>query len=92
MHHNDDIGIGLEGQAVTGFLIGPVTEIARMGMNDGVRQLCSDGSGLVVAGIIDDNNEVDDSLGHNFIVRLSEGLSGVISGHNNDNFLAIEHW
>jgi hypothetical protein len=56
-----------------------------------VLQGARDGDGVVVAGIIDDDNEIDDSLRHDFVVGPPQRARGVVRWHNDNNFLAVEH-
>jgi len=47
--------------------------------------------GLVMARIVDDDDPVDDTLGHDLVEGLPEGLGGVVRRHDDDDFLPVQH-
>ena len=49
------------------------------------------GGGLVLAGVIDDDHQVDDALGHHFVVGPLERPRGIVGGHDDDDFFVVEH-
>ena len=46
---------------------------------------------FIVAGVVHQDHEVHDSLRHHLIISLAEGLRRVIRGHDNNNFLVLQH-
>ena len=44
---------------------------------------------IVVAGVVHDDDKIDNPLRHHFIVRALQGARSVVSGHYHHNFLAV---
>ena len=42
----------------------------------------------ILARVIDEDDAVDNPVGHDFVVGLAQGPGGVIRRHDDDNFLA----
>ena len=60
-------------------------------MNEGVRQRPSHGDRLVLAGVVDDDHQIDDLLGHDLVVGPPESCSGVVGRHHHDDFFVAKH-
>jgi len=58
--HDDNVGACLNGGSVAGFLIAAVAAIARVDEDFCVRERASDVGGGIAAGIVNDDNEIDD--------------------------------
>jgi len=91
MDHNDDVGALLKGKLVTVFLICTVALISRVFVNYRIWQSLCDFHCFVTAGIVDDDDLIDDTLCHNFIVGPAQGLLGVVGGHYDYNFFVFIH-
>ena len=46
---------------------------------------------FVMAGVIDQNNQIDDALGHDFVIGLPKCLRCIVCRHDNNNFPAVKH-
>ena len=71
MHHDDDIGLRLQRELVTGLLISTVAQIPGMRMDPGAGQAARNFRGLVTAGIVDHNHQIDNALRHHLVIRLA---------------------
>src|ERR1044071_3902930 len=58
--------------------------------SDTIERPCNRSS-LVVAGIIDQNDLIDDVVRDDFLIRLAQGQGRIISGHDDDDFLSFQH-
>ena len=91
MNHDDDVRAGREGEAIARLLISAVAAIDRMHFHLHLRQRSGDGHRIVMTRVVHDDDEIDDPLGHDFVVGLAQGAGRVIRGHHDNNFLAVEH-
>jgi hypothetical protein len=48
-----------------------------------------DGHCLIVTGVVHHDYEIDNAMGHDFIVRLAQRARSVVRGHYHHNFLAV---
>ena len=64
MNHDDDVGSGGQGEAVTGFLIASVPAISGMHFHLNTVQSARDGDGFIPAGVVYQNDKIDYPLGH----------------------------
>ena len=92
MDHNNDVGVVFKSEPVAGLLISAVAAIARMRMDNRIGQTSGDVDGLVPAGIIDDNDQVHNPLGHNLIVGIAKGPGGIVGRHYDNDFFVVKHW
>ena len=89
MNHDNNICASGQCEPVTRLLIRAVTAIFRMNLNLDAIKLAGDCHCIVVAGVVDDDHEIDNPLGHHFVVGALQSARGVISGHYHHNFLAV---
>src|SRR4029079_773673 len=91
MNHDDDVRPRSECDPIAGLLVSAIAAIHRVYLHLHLRQRARDRYGIIVTGIVDNDNEIDDSLRHNFIVSLAQRSRRVIGGHHDNNFLTVEH-
>ena len=91
MHHHDDVGAVAQGEAVTGFLVAAVAAVLRMHVHDHAVEAARQFHRVVLARIVDDDDQVDDVVGHDFAPGLLDGVLGVVGGHHH-NDLGLFGW
>ena len=91
MDHDDDITVCLKGKLVTGFLIGPVTQVTIMDMYFCLGKACRNFGCIIMTGIIDENDQVHDVLCHHFLIGFFQGFCRVVSWHDYDDFFIFKH-
>ena len=89
MNHNDDVGVGRERETVTGFLIATVTAVFRMHFDLHLFQRPGNRHSLIVTGVIDHDDKIDNPLRHHFVVGALQGARGVVGRHHDDDLLAV---
>jgi hypothetical protein len=77
--------------AIAGLLVPAVAAITQVNFHADARQGSSDLRGLIAAGVVDQNNLVDNVVRDHFLVGLAKGVRGVVGRHDNDNFLTVKH-
>ena len=60
-------------------------------MDHRLRQILGDGNGLIPAGIVNDNDPVDNFLSHYLIVCFLKGFGRIVSRHDHDHFFVLIH-
>ena len=85
--HDDDVRAVLQRQAIARFLVPAVAEVLHVRVDDRLRQRLRQGGRLVRAGVVDDDDQIDDALRQHLLVRLQQRLGRVVGGHDDDDFL-----
>ena len=80
MEHHHDPGAVVEGKFVTRLLVPTVPSIPRM-LQHGDSHFPGERGGLIVAGVIDQNDPVESVAGH-VPIGSGESFGGVVGGHN----------
>ena len=62
-----------------------------MTVDDGVGQRPGDGNGFIAAFVVNNDDQIDNLLGNNFVIGLAQGFGGIVSRHDNDDFLFLIH-
>ena len=91
MDHDDDVGPFLQGGLVAGFLVAAVAEIPLVKVDPCFWEGQSDGHCLVLTFIVDDDDQINDSLRQHLSMGFSQGFRRVVGGHDNNNFLILIH-
>ncbi len=91
MHHDHDVGPFLQGFPVTGLLVRPVSPVHRMHMDLHAGQRTCLLDRQIAAGIIHQNNLVNNALVHDLAIGLLQRLLRVVRGHNDHDFLGFIH-
>ncbi len=91
MDHDDDVGAGLERQAVTRLLVRPVPAVRVVPLERDARQLPRDLDGTVGARVVDEHDLVDVVLRHDLVVGPAERPAGVVRGHDDGDSLLPVH-
>ena len=92
MDHDDDIGAGGEGEAIAGLLVPAITAVHGMDFQLRLLEGARDGDGFIMAGIIHDDDEIDDPMRHDFVIGLAQCARGIVGGHHHNNLLAVQHY
>ena len=91
MHHHDDIRAFFQRKCVTGLLICSVPSVDGMGVHLHTLQILGDRGSPIVAGVVDEDDEVHDALRHDFLIGPEQRLLGVVGRHHHNDFFVFKH-
>ena len=80
VNHDDDVSARRQSEAVAGLLVAAVTAVHRMNLHLRMLEGSRDGDGVVGAGVIHQNDQVDDPLRHDLVVGLLQSPRGIVAG------------
>ena len=89
MNHNDDVRACGECEPVTSLLVRAVAAVLQVHLHLHVWQSARDCHRLIVTSVVYYDDEIDNPMRHDFIVRLAQRTRGVICRHHHHNFLAV---
>src|SRR6186713_1482475 len=89
MKHHDDIRVQPERFGIAGFLIPAVPEVLLV-KKHAQPQAARNFDSLVLAGVVYEQNRVDDVL-WNFLNGFFESTSCIVGGQHNGDSLAVQH-
>ena len=70
MKHDDDVGSGRQGKAVTCFLIAPVAAVLRMHLDPNPGQAARNSRCFIITGVVYQDDLVDDFMRDNLLLSL----------------------
>ena len=91
VHHHHDVGAVVERELVAGLLVAAVAAVLRMHVHDHAVEPARQLHGVVLAGIVDDDHQVDHVVGHDLAPGFLEGVLGVVGRHHHDDLGLFEH-
>ena len=48
--------------------------------------------GVVLTGVVDQDNQIDNTLRHHFVIGTTKRSRRILRGHYDNNFLTVKHW
>ena len=78
VNHDDNVGAGRKRETITSLLIPAITPIGGMNLYPHLGITSGHGRGFILACVIHQNDEVDNAGGHDFVIGLPKGASGVV--------------
>jgi len=75
-----------EREPVAGFLISPVAAIFGVHFHMDAIQCAGDFDSLIMTGVVDHDDKIDDPLRHHLLVGAAQGASSIIRRHHHDIF------
>ncbi len=72
MNHDDDVRAGGQGEAIAGLLVSAVAAVHGMYLHLHAWQGAGDGHGIVMTGVVHQDDQIDDPLRHHLVVGLAQ--------------------
>ena len=91
VHHDDDVGALIERELITGLLVAAVSEILRMHVHHHALEAAGQPRRVVLAGIVDDDDQIDDVVRDHFAPRFFDGVLRVVGGHDDHDPGLLRH-
>ena len=85
MHHDDDVGAGLEGEPVAGLLVAAVAGVFLVHMHRHAGQRGRHPHRVVAAAVVHQDDVVHDAMLLDFRHGLGDGFGRVVGGHDHDD-------
>ena len=89
MNHDDDVSPGGKRVAIACLLVRAIAAIHGMNLHFHSVKGARHRDGLILAGVVHNDNKIDNTLRHHLLISLSQRARRIVSGHHYDNLLAV---